>query len=99
MTPESDYLIRLAQQITAPYTELPTIKAAMITGSAAKGLADHYSDIDMTMYYERELPDEEALAAIREGLGGSERGARANDGRESGSKGVGRSHGISHRLG
>lgn len=73
MTPESDYLIRLAEQITAPYTEIPTLRAAMITGSAAKGLADSYSDIDMTMYYEGELPDEETLAAIRTGLGGSER--------------------------
>lgn len=73
MTPESEYLIQLAEKITAPYTNLPTIKSVMITGSAAKGLSDDYSDIDMTMYYEEQLPDEEALDAIRTGLGGSER--------------------------
>lgn len=73
MTPASQYLIQLAQQITQPYTNLPTLKAAMITGSAAKGLADQYSDIDMTMYYTDQLPEEEELAAIRTGLGGSER--------------------------
>lgn len=73
MTPESQYLIQLAEQITSPYTKLPTLKAAMITGSAAKGLADVYSDIDMTMYYAGVLPDEETLAAIRTNLGGSER--------------------------
>ncbi len=73
MTPESEYLIQLAKKITAPYTNLPTIKSVMITGSAAKGLSDDYSDIDMTMYYEEQLPDEDVLDAIRTGLGGSER--------------------------
>ncbi len=73
MTPASRYLIRLAQEIAAPYTDLPTLRAAMITGSAAKGLADRYSDIDMTMYYADELPVEEALNAIRTQLGGGPR--------------------------
>lgn len=73
MTPASEYLIQLAEKISVPYTHLPTLKAAMITGSAAKGLADNYSDIDMTMYYEGELPDEDALNGIRTELGGSER--------------------------
>lgn len=72
MTPESRYLIELAQQITAPYTNLPTLRAAMITGSAAKGLADRYSDIDMTMYYADQLPPKEAFDDIRVGLGGSD---------------------------
>lgn len=73
MTPESQYLTQLAQQITEPYTALPTLKAVMITGSAAKGLSDQYSDIDMTMYYTDHLPDEAALDTIRTDLGGSER--------------------------
>ena len=33
-------LLNLAKQITEPYTKLPTLRAAMITGSVAKGLAD-----------------------------------------------------------
>lgn len=73
MTPASRTLIALAEQITAPYTALPTLRAAMITGSAAKGIADHYSDIDMTMYYDGALPSDAELDAIRTGLGGSAR--------------------------
>lgn len=84
MTPESKYLIQLAEKITAPYTTLPTLKAAMITGSAAKGLADRYSDIDMTMYYTGHLPTDAELANIRTKLGGSERRWTLGD-REAGS--------------
>ena len=99
MTPESDYLIKLAEQITAPYTQLPTLKAAMITGSAAKGLADSYSDIDMTMYYEADLPSEEALTAIREGLGGSERRWVIGDRAEGGFAEAYGLHGIEVQIG
>ena len=73
MTPESTYLLRLSKIVALPYTQLPTVKAVMVTGSAAKGLSDRYSDIDMTMYYEESLPDDDALNPIRDGLGGSER--------------------------
>lgn len=73
MTQASDYLVQLATRLTKPYTRLPTLRAAMLTGSAAKGLADFYSDIDMTYYYEGTLPDEETLGAIREQNGGSPR--------------------------
>lgn len=73
MTPESTYLLDMATTIAHPYTQLPTIQSAMVTGSVAKGIADRYSDIDMTMYYADELPSEDELHTIREGLGGSER--------------------------
>ena len=73
MTPESTYLISLAERLTQPYTELPSLKAAMITGSAAKGVSDRYSDIDMTMYYAKQLPTEEELTAIRHQLGAGDR--------------------------
>ncbi len=99
MTPESTYLIQLAEQITAPYTDLPTLRAAMITGSAAKGLADAYSDIDMTMYYEGELPDEETLAAIRTGLGGGERRWTIGDRAEGGFAEAYGLHGIEVQIG
>lgn len=65
MTPASEYLIQLAHHIAQPYRALPTIRAAMVTGSAAKGLSDYYSDLDLTMYYADELPSEEVLASIR----------------------------------
>lgn len=73
MTPASKYLLELAHQIVQPYTELPTVRAAMVTGSSAKGLSDYYSDLDMTMYYADELPAEAELAAIRQAHGASER--------------------------
>ena len=73
MTPASDYLLTLAHKIAQPYTKLPAIRAAMVTGSAAKGIADYHSDVDMTMYYADELPSEEVLAAIREAHGAPER--------------------------
>lgn len=72
-TPQSDYLLRLGRKILEPYTRLPTARAAMITGSSAEGVSDHYSDLDMTVYYDGELPSEEALETIRKGHGASER--------------------------
>ncbi len=73
MTPASDYLVALAHKIAQPYTELPTIRAAMVTGSSAKGLSDYYSDLDMTMYYADALPPEEALVAIHKAHGAAAR--------------------------
>ena len=72
-TPQSEYLLRLGRKILEPYTRLPAARAAMITGSSAEGVSDHYSDLDMTVYYDGELPSEEALAAIRESHGAPER--------------------------
>lgn len=73
MTEASQYLLALTQQIAQPYNKLPMTRAAMVTGSVAKGLSDFYSDIDMTIYYEDELPDEEVLDTIRQQNGGGER--------------------------
>ncbi|MEZ4727998.1 MAG: hypothetical protein R3E79_12785 [Caldilineaceae bacterium] len=73
MTEQSAYLVSLAQHVVRPYTALPTCRAAMVTGSAAKGLSDNYSDLDLTIYYADDLPDEEMLAAIRQQHGAGER--------------------------
>ena len=73
MTPQSDYLVTLARQVIQPYTYLPTLRAAMVTGSAAKGLSDNYSDLDLTCYYADELPSEEVLATIRQQHGAAAR--------------------------
>ncbi len=72
-TRQSDYLVKLGRQILEPYTKLSNARAAMITGSAAEGISDFYSDLDMTVYYENELPSEEELARIREQNGAAER--------------------------
>lgn len=71
-TGESLYLRALARRIVAPYVALPGARAAMLSGSAAEGLSDQFSDIDMTVYYDA-LPDEAAITAARVQNGGSER--------------------------
>lgn len=73
MTEQSEYLVALARRIVQPYTLLPTCKAAMVTGSAAKGLSDNYSDLDLTIYYDAELPSEDDLTLIRQHHGAAER--------------------------
>ncbi|MEZ4639354.1 MAG: hypothetical protein R2856_31070 [Caldilineaceae bacterium] len=72
-TPASQELFALSRRVAAPYTDLPAARAAMVTGSVAKGISDYFSDVDMSIFYEDWLPDEETLTAIRSELGGSER--------------------------
>jgi len=64
MTPESEYLIDLAKRNLQPYLALPQVRAALITGSAALGLSDRYSDIDIMIYYDA-LPGDDGLTAAR----------------------------------
>jgi len=45
----------------------------MLSGSAAEGISDRYSDIDMMIYYADELPPEDALALARQHNNGSTR--------------------------
>lgn len=71
MTPESAYLIDLAKRILPPYLALPQVRAALLTGSAALGLSDRYSDIDMMIYYDA-LPNDDELVAARLHNGGEE---------------------------
>ncbi len=71
VTPESEYLIDLAKRNLQPYLALPHLRAAMITGSAALGVSDRYSDIDLMIYYDA-LPGTEELAAARLHNGGEE---------------------------
>ncbi|MFN8179000.1 MAG: nucleotidyltransferase domain-containing protein [bacterium] len=72
-TAASVFLLELAQRLVPPYARLPTARAGMVSGSSAKGLADQYSDLDILLYYDGELPTEDELTALRKGHGGSER--------------------------
>ena len=72
MDSPSAYLRALARQIAAPYLGHPELKAALLTGSSAADQADHYSDIDLILYYD-DLPGEEELRAAREANRGGER--------------------------
>ncbi len=59
-TQASQYLLRLAERNAQPYSALPETRAILVTGSAAEGVSDFYSDLDIILYYD-ELPSEEAL--------------------------------------
>jgi hypothetical protein len=56
----SQYLLGLAKRNAGAYISLPQTRALIVTGSAAEGMSDFYSDIDTIIYYD-ELPSEEAL--------------------------------------
>lgn len=99
MTEQSRYLVALARQIVQPYTALPSARAAMVTGSAAKGLSDNYSDLDLTLYYADELPSEEALAKIRQQHGAAERKWLLGDRAENGFAEAYDVHGIEVQIG
>jgi hypothetical protein len=71
-TAASNHLLDLARRIADAYITLPGLRAFMVTGSTAEASSDFYSDLDMTAYYDV-LPSEEAFAAARTSLGGSER--------------------------
>jgi hypothetical protein len=69
MTDASNRLINLGRQILEPYIKLPGVRAAMITGSAAEGISDFYSDLDTTVYWDS-FPDPDAFEACRHANGG-----------------------------
>ena len=69
MTSHSEQLLRLGRSILVPYSELPGAVCTIITGSAAEGLADEFSDLDMIVYY-ASMPDEQQIRSIRQHIGG-----------------------------
>ena len=71
MNQASKYLLELAKQKIQPYIANPQTRAAMITGSAARGEADFYSDVEMFIYYEQ-LPSKEELQFARQQNQGSQ---------------------------
>ena len=74
--------LELARRNTAVFQQNPHIKAILVTGSVAKGLADDNSDIDIIMYYD-ELPGEAAFEAYRQAAldsGGGFYGGNAPEG-------------------
>jgi hypothetical protein len=78
----SHYLLGLAKRNAQVYMSLPQTRALIVTGSAAEGVSDFYSDIDTIIYYD-ELPSEEALQAACEQNQGE--GRRVFGERETGS--------------
>ena len=78
----SQYLLKLATRNAQAYSALPRTRAVIVTGSAAEGVSDFYSDLDMILYYD-ELPSEEALQQACQRNRGEDR--RIMGDRESGS--------------
>lgn len=78
----SQYLLKLATRNAQAYIAIPETRAIIVTGSAAEGVSDFYSDLDMILYHD-ELPPEEALQqACQQNRG---EGRRAFGDRENGS--------------
>ena len=71
MNRASQYLFELAKQKIKPYIANSQARAAMITGSTARGEADFYSDVEMFVYYEQ-LPSKEELQFARQQNQGSQ---------------------------
>jgi hypothetical protein len=65
MTEASGYLVALAARIAAAYVAQTRPRAILLTGSAAEGVSDYYSDLDLMAYYDQ-LPTADQLAAARE---------------------------------
>jgi predicted nucleotidyltransferase len=66
MADATDRLRTLAERITEVYRRHMPVDAALLAGSAARGDADEYSDLDLLLYGETVPPYEKAVAAQRE---------------------------------
>ncbi len=82
MNNASEQRLAIAKRNAAAYLTIPKVRAIGVAGSVARGQADAYSDIDMSIYYE-ELPSEEELKAAYEQNQGSDYRVYADE-RESG---------------
>src|ERR1700730_215594 len=69
MSEASRYLLALAERNAQAYASLPNTRAIIVTGSAAEGLSDFYSDLDMIVYYDTLPSEEELLAACQQNQG------------------------------
>jgi hypothetical protein len=64
VTEASRYLAALAARVAAAYVAQTNPRAILLTGSAAEGVSDAFSDLDLIAYYDQ-LPTDDQLAAAR----------------------------------
>lgn len=69
MTDEAVYLRSLAERVVEAARARVPVRAALLAGSAGRGDADRFSDIDLLCYVD-EVPSTAAIAEIREAVGG-----------------------------
>jgi predicted nucleotidyltransferase len=77
----TEHLRQLANRLVGAALECVPLRAAMLAGSAGRGDADFYSDLDLLLYVDG-LPAEETFTQIRNAVGGenpSRRGEPAED--------------------
>jgi len=77
----TEHLRQLANRLVGAALECVPLRAATLVGSAGRGDADFYSDLDLLLYVD-ELPAEKTLTQIRNAVGGenpSRRGEPAED--------------------
>jgi Nucleotidyltransferase domain len=67
----TEHLRELARRIVEAALERVPLRAALLVGSAGRGDADFYSDLDL-LFYVDELPREEIRGEIREAVGGTD---------------------------
>jgi hypothetical protein len=68
--PATEYLRDLAAEVVDAAADQLQLRAALLAGSAGRGDADHYSDLDLLLYVD-ELPDAATRDAIRTAVGGA----------------------------
>ena len=79
----AERLRELAERLVALELERAAPAAALLTGSVSTGEADEYSDVDLILYFDGAIPDDEAINAVRDSVGGGDAapiGPRSEDG-------------------
>ena len=71
MTEHSSWRIALARKIAPVYAAHPEVEAAFVLGSAARGFADQYSDIEIAFIW-AQPPSAEALQSLAQKAGGKQ---------------------------
>ena len=69
MNPETEHLRFLAHRVVQATVGRVPVRAALLAGSAGRGSADRFSDIDL-LFYVDEVPTNEAIAQVRNEVGG-----------------------------
>jgi len=67
----SEHLRSLARIIVDGTVELVPVRAVLLAGSAGRGDADHFSDIDLIVYVDQ-IPPEDVGRRVREAVGGTD---------------------------
>ncbi len=71
MNSASEHLRSLAGIVVDKTVEFVPVRAALLAGSAGRGDADHFSDIDLIVYVDQ-IPTQDASAKVREAVGGTD---------------------------